>query len=152
MAARELFKYKTIEQIDLVDIDPAVTKLSTSSPLMRKITNDALFDSRVNIHHTDGMLFLQNTQNFYDAIIIDTPLAHLSRDLRYGIELLSSNGVLYTIEPETPVGDYDELDDEGKAKVDGFNAWIELIHSVQSTHHVAFVPLFGGTIVAFFKR
>ena len=48
--------------------------------------------------------------------------------------------------------DYDELDEDGKAKVDGFNAWIELIHEVQSTHHVAFVPLFGGTIVAFFKR
>ena len=88
----------------------------------------------------------------YDAIIIDSPLAHLSRDLRYGIELLSTNGVLYTTEPETPVGDYDELDEDGKAKVDGFNAWIELIHEVQSTHHVAFVPLFGGTIVAFFKR
>ncbi|MGB0780967.1 MAG: hypothetical protein ACPGQN_04235, partial [Candidatus Poseidoniaceae archaeon] len=88
----------------------------------------------------------------YDAIIIDSPLTHLSRDLRYGIELLSTNGVLYTTEPETPVGDYDELDEDGKAKVDGFNAWIELIHEVQSTHHVAFVPLFGGTIVAFFKR
>ncbi len=88
----------------------------------------------------------------YDAIIIDSPLSRLSSDLQHGIELLSNNGVLYTTEPETPVGEYEELDDDEKAKVDGFNAWIELIHSVQSTHHVAFVPLFGGTIVAFFKR
>ncbi len=88
----------------------------------------------------------------YDAIIIDSPLSRLSSDLQQGIELLSNNGVLYTTEPETPVGEYEELDDDEKAKVDGFNAWIELIHSVQSTHHVAFVPLFGGTIVAFFKR
>ncbi|MDP6865618.1 MAG: hypothetical protein QGG62_01635 [Candidatus Poseidoniaceae archaeon] len=88
----------------------------------------------------------------YDAIIIDSPLSRLSSDLQHGLELLSNNGVLYTTEPETPVGDYEELDDDEKAKVDGFNAWIELIHSVQSTHHVAFVPLFGGTIVAFFKR
>ena len=88
----------------------------------------------------------------YDAIIIDSPLSRLVSDLQHGIELLSNNGVLYTTEPETPVGDYEELDDDEKAKVDGFNAWIELIHSVQSTHHVAFVPLFGGTIVAFFKR
>ena len=68
------------------------------------------------------------------------------------MELLSINGVLYTTEPETPVGEYDELDEDGKAKVDGFNAWIELIQSIQETHHVAFVPLFGETIVAFFKR
>ena len=88
----------------------------------------------------------------YDAIIIDSPLSRLSSDLQHGIELLSNNGVLYTTEPEPPVGEYEELDDDEKAKVDGFNAWIELIHSVQSTHHVAFVPLFGGTIVAFFKR
>lgn len=88
----------------------------------------------------------------YDAIVVDAPLARLASDLQQALELLSNNGVLYTTEPETPVGEYDELDDEGKAKVDGFNAWIELIQQSQTTHYVAFVPLFGGTIVAFFKR
>ena len=88
----------------------------------------------------------------YDAIIIDSPLARFSIDLVHALELLSNNGVLYTIEPETPVGEYDELDDDGKAKVDGFNMWIEFIQKSQLTHHIAFVPLFGGTIVAFFKR
>ena len=88
----------------------------------------------------------------YDSIIIDAPLSRLSSELENGMELLSRNGILYTTEPETPVGDYDELDDEGKAKVDGFNAWIEFIQTKQTTHHIAFVPLFGGTIVAFFKR
>ena len=88
----------------------------------------------------------------YDAIVIDAPLARLASDLQQALELLSNNGVLYTTEPETPVGEYNELDDEGKAKVDGFNAWIELIQQLHTTHYVAFVPLFGGTIVAFFKR
>ena len=88
----------------------------------------------------------------YDSIIIDAPLSRLSNELENGMELLSNNGILYTTEPETPVGDYDEFDDEGKAKVDGFNAWIEFIQTKQTTHHIAFVPLFGGTIVAFFKR
>lgn len=88
----------------------------------------------------------------YDAIIVDAPLARLSNDLQHALELLSNNGVLYTTEPETPVGEYNELDEDGKGKVDGFNAWIELIRTIQSSHHVAFVPLFGGTIVAFFKR
>ena len=88
----------------------------------------------------------------YDAIVIDAPLARLASDLQQALELLSNTGVLYTTEPETPVGEYNELEDEGKAKVDGFNAWIELIQQLQTTHYVAFVPLFGGTIVAFFKR
>lgn len=88
----------------------------------------------------------------YDAIVLDSPLSRLASDLHIAMELLSTNGVLYTTEPETPVGDYDELDEEGQAKVDGFNAWIEFVQQTQTTHHIAFVPLFGGTIVAFFKR
>ena len=88
----------------------------------------------------------------YDAIIIDSPISRLATDLQNGLSLLSPNGVLYTTEPDTPVGEYDELDLDGKANVDGFNAWIELIQKTQTTHHIAFVPLFGGTIVAFFKR
>ena len=47
--------------------------------------------------------------------------------------LLSNNGVLYTTEPETPVGEYDELDDDGKAKVDGFNAWIKFVQNLNRT-------------------
>lgn len=88
----------------------------------------------------------------YDAIVIDSPLSRLAGDLQNGLDLLAPNGVLYTVEPETPVGDYDELDDDGRAKVDGFNKWIEIIQLTQSTHYIAFVPLFGGTIVAFFRR
>ena len=37
---------------------------------------------------------------------------------------------------------------EGMAMVNGFNRWIELVGETQSTHHVAFMPLFGGTLVA----
>lgn len=88
----------------------------------------------------------------YDAIIVDAPLSRLASDLQHSLDLLSNNGVLYTTEPETPVGEYDELDDDGKAKVDGFNAWIKFVQESQSNYHMAFVPLFGGTIVAFFKR
>ena len=73
MVARELFKYESIEHVDLVDIDPAVTELSKTSPHLRSITKEALFDKRINIHHTDGMLFLQKTNASYDVIIIDLP-------------------------------------------------------------------------------
>ena len=88
----------------------------------------------------------------YDAIVVDSPLSRLSSDVRNAIDLLADNGVLYTTEPDTPIGEYDELDEDGQAKVDGFNAWIELIQQIQPSYHIAFVPLFGGTIVAFFKR
>jgi hypothetical protein len=46
----------------------------------------------------------------------------------------------------------DENDAEGMALVEGFNAWIELISSTKDSHHVAFMPLFGGTLVAWLPR
>jgi spermidine synthase len=73
MAARELLKYPSTKHIDLVDIDPAITALASSYPLLIKITGDALQDKRVHVHHTDGMLFLQEEQQTYDVIIIDLP-------------------------------------------------------------------------------
>ena len=42
----------------------------------------------------------------------------------------------------------DADDEQGMALVNGFNAWMDLIRQTQVTHHVAFMPLFGGTLVA----
>jgi hypothetical protein len=55
---------------------------------------------------------------------------------------------LFTVEPTPPVGDRETDDPE----VDGFNGWMELIKDSNETHHLAFAPLFGGTIVAWLPR
>jgi len=68
------------------------------------------------------------------------------------LAMLHKNGVLYTVEPDMPTGEVDENDEEGMALVEGFNAWIELISSTKDSHHVAFMPLFGGTLVAWLPR
>jgi len=88
----------------------------------------------------------------YDAIIVDGQPENIASIISESLPLLSQNGVLFSVEPPTPTGDYDELDEHEKAQVDGFNEWIKLIESSNKTHHVAFVPLFEGTLVAFFKR
>ena len=62
--------------------------------------------------------------------------------------MLNDNGVLFTVEPDMPTGDVAEDDVEGMAMVNGFNRWIEVVGETQATHHVAFMPLFGGTLVA----
>lgn len=56
------------------------------------------------------------------------------------------------MEPDMPVGDVDPDDEQGMALVEGFNAWIELIQSSNDTHHIGFMPLFGGTLVAMIPR
>tara|TARA_B100000767_G_C19768175_1_gene538660 strand:- start:271 stop:951 length:681 start_codon:yes stop_codon:yes gene_type:complete len=83
-----------------------------------------------------------------DAIIIDAPMIKLAEDVNAMLPLLTKNGVLFTVEPTPPVGDREDDDPE----VVGFNKWMDLIHSSNQTHHLAFAPIFGGTIVAWISR
>ncbi|MEE2974651.1 MAG: hypothetical protein VX831_05360, partial [Candidatus Thermoplasmatota archaeon] len=84
----------------------------------------------------------------YDVIVIDGPSPVRASLVATYLALLNDNGVLFTVEPDMPTGDVAEDDAEGMAMVNGFNRWIELVGDTQSTHHVAFMPLFGGTLVA----
>ena len=83
-----------------------------------------------------------------DAIIVDAPMERLAEDVGSMLPLLNKNGVLFTTEPEPPVGDREEDDSE----VVGFNKWMDLIKDSNETHHIAFAPLFGGTIVAWLSK
>lgn len=84
----------------------------------------------------------------YDAIIVDGPSPARAELVSTYLPLLQPNGVLFTVEPDMPTGEVADDDEVGMALVNGFNRWIELISDTQSSHHVAFMPLFGGTLVA----
>jgi len=81
-----------------------------------------------------------------DLIIIDgSDRANL---VKVALPLLSRSGILLTIEPDVPEGDRQE----GDSEVEFFNEWIQMIHEIQSGYHVAFTPLYEGTLVAFMIR
>ena len=84
----------------------------------------------------------------YDAIVVDGPSSVRADLVATYLSMLNDNGVLFTVEPDMPTGDVAEDDAEGMAMVNGFNRWIEVVGETQSSHHVAFMPLFGGTLVA----
>ncbi len=73
MAVRELLKYQSIEDIDLVDIDPAITELASQRKDLRLLNEDSLASDKVTIHHQDAMNFLKERTLSYDVIIIDLP-------------------------------------------------------------------------------
>lgn len=87
-----------------------------------------------------------------DAIIVDGISASRAKNVELMLPFLATGGVLFTLEPDMPVGDVKEDDEDGMALVDGFNEWIELIQSCNETHHIGFMPLFGGTLVAMVKK
>ena len=88
----------------------------------------------------------------HDAIIVDGTSEQRARHVESLLPFLSTGGVLFTVEPDMPLGDIDESDTEGMKLVEGFNQWMAFIQSANETHHIAFMPLFGGTLVALTKK
>ena len=72
-AVREILKYPTVTQIDLVDLDPAMTELGRTHPLLTSMNQDALSDPKVNIYNQDGYTYLEHNPARYDVVIIDLP-------------------------------------------------------------------------------
>ena len=83
-----------------------------------------------------------------DLIIIDVGESSQSACIEAALPLLSNAGVLLTIEPEVPIGEVDAADVAAQAQIVSFQAWIDLIRQLSDSHHLAFQPLTGGTLVA----
>lgn len=66
---RELTRYKTIERIDMVEIDKQVVDVCLE---YFKQTSCALNDERVNLYFEDGIKFISQKTNEYDLIIVDS--------------------------------------------------------------------------------
>lgn len=66
---RELTRYKTIEKIDMVDIDELVVK--TCMKLL-PFTACELDDPRVTLYFEDGLKFVRTVEEKYDLIIVDS--------------------------------------------------------------------------------
>lgn len=72
-AVREVLKYDEVERIDVVDIDPMVTRLFRERPMLVEVNDGALRDELVHVHNADAMEFLQESNRHYDVIIMDLP-------------------------------------------------------------------------------
>ena len=103
-AVREILKYPTVQQITLVDLDPAMTKLGQENPIIRSLNEDAMNHPKLKILNEDGYNFIEKNRAFYDVIIIDLPdprTVELGRLYSYEFykmcyRKLRPNGVLVT--------------------------------------------------------
>jgi spermidine synthase len=73
LAAREVLRYPGVESIVLVDLDPEVTRLFSSSPVLRELNRDALVSSRVKIFNVDALQWLEKSPDVFDFIVVDFP-------------------------------------------------------------------------------
>ena len=73
LAVREILKYPDVKSVTLVDLDPAMTGLFRSNPLLTQLNSQALQDPRVEIANQDAWKYLESTKQFYDVVVIDLP-------------------------------------------------------------------------------
>lgn len=72
-AAREILKYTGVDKITLVDLDPAMTELGKTHPLLTELNKSSLSDPKVEIINQDAYKFVQEVDDYYDVILIDLP-------------------------------------------------------------------------------
>ncbi|MHB1314075.1 MAG: polyamine aminopropyltransferase [Christensenellales bacterium] len=68
-AVREMCRYETVQQIDLVEIDDQV--ISVSREFLPGVSC-SLDDKRVRIYNEDGLRYIRRFNNYYDVVIVDS--------------------------------------------------------------------------------
>jgi spermidine synthase len=73
MAVREILKYPSVERVMLVELDPHMTQLFSTAPLLRGLNGDALHSPKVEIVNADAFGWLEQHDAMFDAIVVDFP-------------------------------------------------------------------------------
>jgi spermidine synthase len=73
LALREIRRYPSVESITLVDLDPTMTHLSSTFPPLAELNQHSYDDPRVHVVNQDAMIWLEATDEQFDAAIVDFP-------------------------------------------------------------------------------
>lgn len=74
LALREIEKYKSVEFIQLVDLDPDMTRVSSAVPALGELNKHSLNDPRVHVTNADAFVWLDNVPTEpFDVAIVDFP-------------------------------------------------------------------------------
>jgi spermidine synthase len=73
LALREVLRYPSVESVTLVDLDPAMTKLSEAFTPLAELNKDAFSDPRIHVVNQDAMIWLDEPRGLYDVAIVDFP-------------------------------------------------------------------------------
>ena len=73
LALREVLKYRSVEHVTLVDLDPKMTGLSTAFPALADLNAHSFHDRRVRVVNADAMIWIEAARDRFDAAIVDFP-------------------------------------------------------------------------------
>ena len=77
LGIRELLRHPQVERIDLVDLDPMITELFGTHPVLAGLNDYAFDDPRVHVHNIDAMEWLLERRRQgdpgFDLAVVDLP-------------------------------------------------------------------------------
>lgn len=73
LALREVLKHGSVDSVTLVDLDPAMTDLARTHPVLVTINDGSLNHPAVSVINTDAGRFVEADETLYDVIIVDLP-------------------------------------------------------------------------------
>lgn len=73
MAVREILKYPGVKSVTLVELDPAMTTLFSTQPLLTQLNAGALHSPKVKVVNADAFTWLEGSAEVFDVIVVDFP-------------------------------------------------------------------------------
>jgi spermidine synthase len=73
LAVREILKYPQIESVTLVDLDPEMTKLFSTNPMLTALNQKSFLSPKVHIITADAFPWADSNADSFDFIVIDFP-------------------------------------------------------------------------------
>ena len=73
MAVREVLRHASVQTVTLVELDPHMTRLFSTLPMLTALNGNALSSPKLRIVNADAFAWLQTHDEMFDAIVIDFP-------------------------------------------------------------------------------
>jgi spermidine synthase len=73
LAVREILKYPQIEWITLVDLDPEMTRIFSTNPMLTQLNQKSLLSPKLHITNADAFPWIDFNTDSFDFIVIDFP-------------------------------------------------------------------------------
>lgn len=70
---REVLKYADVQEVVVVDLDPAITELGRGHPVLARLNNNALDNPIVTVRNEDAFSYVQDGSELFNVVIIDLP-------------------------------------------------------------------------------
>ena len=132
---KELLRYKDIQSVELVELDPMMIRLARTDSVLTALNGRSFEDKRVTVTIADAYSFMRRNDRIWDAIFIDFP-APISGD----IARLYSREFYTSVRKALAEDGFVAMDGPASSVAHGHNIWAVYYDTLRSAGWEQIVP------------